>query len=103
MNKNYRYILNVIECFSKYAWSVPLNDKKGETVSDAFKYIVKTYKRKPMYIWVDEGKKFYNKDMKAWLKNEHILRYSTHGEHKSAIAERFNRDSQRKNVAKVHC
>ena len=91
VNKSYRYILNVIDCFSKYAWSVPLKDKRGETVLDAFKYIVETSNRKPMYIWVDEGKEFYNKDMTAWLKDENILRYSTHGEHKSAIAERFNR------------
>ena len=70
---------------------MPLKDKKGETVLDAFKYIVETSNRKPMYIWVDEGKEFYNKDMTGWLKYENILRYSTHGEHKSAIAERFNR------------
>ena len=89
VNKGYRYILNVIDCFSKFAWSVPLKDKKGETVLDAFKYIVKTSNRKPAYIWVDEGKEFYNKDMTAWLKEENITRYSTHGEHKSAIAERF--------------
>ena len=44
-----------------------------------------------MYIWVDEGKEFYNKDMTAWLKDKNTTRYSTHGEHKSAIAERFNR------------
>ena len=75
----------------KYAWSVPLKDKKGETVLDAFKYVVETSKRKPMYIWVDEGKEFYNKDMTAWLRDGNILRYSTHGEHKSAIVERFNR------------
>ena len=43
-------ILNVIYCFSKYVWSVPLKDKKGETVLDAFKYIVKTSNRKPMFI-----------------------------------------------------
>ena len=91
VNKGYRYILNVIDCFSKFAWSVPLKDKKGETVLDAFKYIVEISKRKPAYIWVDEGKEFYNKDMTAWLKAEKITRYSTHGEHKSAIAERFNR------------
>ena len=91
VNKGYRYILNVIDCFSKYAWSVPLKDKKGETVLDAFKYIVNISNRKPAYIWVDEGKEFYNKDMTAWLKKEKITRYSTHGEHKSAIAERFNR------------
>ena len=91
VNKGFRYILNVIDCFSKYAWSVPLKDKKGETVLDAFKYIVKTSNRKPMYIWVDEGKEFYNEDMTVWLKDENITRYSAHGEHKSAIAERFNR------------
>ena len=91
VNKGYRYILNVIDCFSKYAWSVPLKDKKGETILDAFKYIVKIFDRKPAYIWVDEGKEFYNKDMTAWLKAEKITRYSTHGRHKSAIAERFNR------------
>ena len=91
VNKGFRYILNVIDCFSKYAWSVPLKDKKSETVLDAFKYIVETSNRKPKYIWVDEGKEFYNKDMTAWLKDENITRYSTHGEHKSAIVERFNR------------
>ena len=39
VNKGYRYILNVTDCFSKFAWSVPLKDKKNETVLDAFKYI----------------------------------------------------------------
>ena len=91
VNKGFRYILNVLDCFSKCAWSVPLKDKKGGTVLDAFKYIVVTSNRKPMYICVDEGKEFYNKDMTAWLKDENILRYSTHGEHKSSNAERFNR------------
>ena len=90
-NKGYRYILNVIDCFSKYAWSVPLKDKKGQTVLNAFKSTVSTSGRKPVYIWVDEGKEFYNKDMTSWLKDENITRYSTHGEHKSEIAERFNR------------
>ena len=91
VNYGYRYILNVIDSFSKYAWSVPLKNGNGETVLDAFKYIVETSNRKLRYIWVDKGKEFYNKDMTAWLKDENILRYSTHGEHKSAIAERFNR------------
>ena len=95
VNKGYRYILNVIDCFSKYAWSVPLKDKMGKTVLYAFQYIVKS-NRKPKYIWVDEGKEFYNKDMTAWLKEENITRYSTHGEHKSAIAERFNRTLKEK-------
>ena len=90
-NKGYRYILNVIDVFSKYAWSIPLKDKKGTTVLDAFKQIVKESNRLRKKIWVDEGKEFYNKDMSGWLKENDITRYSTHGEHKSAVVERFNR------------
>ena len=91
MNKGYRYMLNVIDIFSKFSWSIPLKDKKGTTVLDAFKQIVKISDRVPKHIWVDEGKEFYNKDLTSWLKENNIIRYSTHGEHKSAVSERFNR------------
>ena len=63
-NEGYRYILNIVDCFSRYAWSIPLKDKKAETVLNAFK----TISRKPKHIWVDEGKEFYNKKMDEWLK-----------------------------------
>ena len=69
-NKDYRYFLNVVDCFSKFACSVRLKDEKSETVFNAFKYIVKISDRKPAYIWVDEGEEFYNEDMTAWLKAE---------------------------------
>ena len=55
-NKGFRYMLNVIDCFTKYAWSIPLKDKKGLTVLDAFKKIVKESKMAPKHLWVDEGK-----------------------------------------------
>jgi hypothetical protein len=84
-------MLNVIDVHSKYAWSIPLKDKTGKTVLDAFKEIVKSSGRKPDHIWVDEGKEFYNKHMDEWIKENNINRYSTHGEHKSAVVERFNR------------
>ena len=90
-NKGFRYMLNVIDVFSKFAWSIPLKDKKGITVLNAFKLIVKESGRIPKHIWVDEGKEFYNKNMDEWLKENNIIRYSTHGEHKSAVVERFNR------------
>ena len=90
-NKGFRYMLNVIDVFSKFAWSIPLKDKKGITVLNAFKQIVKESGRIPKHIWVDEGKEFYNKNMDEWLKENNIIRYSTHGEHKSAVVERFNR------------
>lgn len=84
-------MLNVIDVFSKYAWSVPLKDKKGLTVVQAFKQIVKQSDRIPKHIWVDKGKEFYNKNMDEWLQQHSINRYSTFGEHKSAVVERFNR------------
>ena len=90
-NKGYRYMLNVIDIFSKYAWSVPLKDKTGNSVLDGFKQIVKLSERIPKKIWVDEGKEFYNKLMNEWLKENNIIKYSTHGEHKSVVVERFNR------------
>ena len=84
-------MLNVIDVFSKFAWSIPLKDKKGETVTEAFKKIAKNSKNIPKHLWVDQGKEFYNKYMTEWLKDNGINRYSTFGEHKSAVVERFNR------------
>ena len=49
-NKGYRYLLMVLDLFSKYGWIVPLKDKKGETVTEAFKTIFKDG-RKPQYLW----------------------------------------------------
>ncbi len=95
-NKGFRYALNIVDIFSKYSWSVPLKDKTGQTTLDAFERIVRESGRIPKYIWVDEGKEFYNKRMTEWLKANNITRYSTHGEHKSAVVERFNRSLKEK-------
>ena len=90
-NKGYRYMLNVIDVFSKYAWSIPLKDKTAATTLDGLERIVKLSGRIPRHIWVDEGKEFYSKRMDKWMKEKNINRYSTHGEHKSSVVERFNR------------
>ena len=93
---------NIVDCFSKYAWSVPLKDKSAKVVLAAFKLVVKRLRdgrgaeipqrsAVPKHIWVDEGKEFYNKDMITWINQHNIVRYSTYGEHKSAVVERFNR------------
>ena len=84
-------MFNVIDVFSKYAWSIPLKDKKGQTTTEAFKAIVKQSNRIPRKIWVDKGKEYYNKNMDEWLQENNIIRYSTYGEHKSVVVERFNR------------
>ena len=50
----------VIDVFSKYACVVPLKDKKGVSIADAFLKILDKSGRKPNKIWVDKGSKFYN-------------------------------------------
>ena len=69
-NKGFRFLLCVIDIFSKYAWVVPLKDKKGITITNAFQKILKESNRKPNKIWVDKGTEFYNNSVKKWLKDK---------------------------------
>ena len=57
-NKGIKYLLCVIDLFSKYAWAVPLKDKKGIRIVNAFQSILKKFERKPNKIWVDHGSEF---------------------------------------------
>ena len=88
-NEGYRFLLLVIDTFSKYGYLIPLKDKKGETVADALKDIFK--KRKPEKLWTDKGREFYNKDVK-----DLVELYSTENEEKSSIAERWVRTIKEK-------
>ena len=90
-NKGIRFLLCVIDIFSKYAWVVPLKDKKGISIVKAFQIILKQSNRKPNKIWVDKGSEFYNVYFKKWLRDNNIVKYSTHNEGKSVVAERFIR------------
>ena len=101
-NKGIRFLLCVIDIFSKYAWVVPLKDKKAISVVKAFQIILKQSNSrrakgtsakhiKPNKIWVDKGSEFYNASFKKWLQNNDIIMYSTHNEGKSVVAEIFIR------------
>ena len=90
-NKGFRFLLCVIDIFSKYAWVVPLKDKKGISIVNAFQKILDKSERKPNKIWVDKGSEFYNNSFKKWLKDNDIEMYSIHNEGKSVIAEIFVR------------
>ena len=81
-NKGFRFLLYVIDIFSKYAWVVPLKDKKGITIINAFQKILKESNRKPNKIWVDKGSEFYNSSVKKWLKDIDIEMYLLHNEGK---------------------
>ena len=66
-NKGFRFLFCVIDIFSKYAWVVPLKDKKGVNIVDAFRKILDNSGRKPNKIWVDKGSEFYNNSFKKCL------------------------------------
>ena len=83
-------------CFSKYAWIIPLKNKKGISIVNTFQIILKESKRKPNKIWVDKGSEFYNNSFKKWLKDNDIEMYSTNNEGKSVVAERFIRTLKNK-------
>ena len=59
-NQVFRFLLCVIDIFSKYAWVVSLKDKKGITITNAFQKILNKSNRKPNKIWADKGSEFYN-------------------------------------------
>ena len=89
-NKGIKYLLCAIDLFSKYAWVVPIKDKKGTSIVNAFKKII-SKEKKPNKIWIDQGNEFYNKSFKGFLKVNNIEMYSTYKEGKSVVAERFIR------------
>ena len=95
-NKGFRFLLCVIDIYSKYVWVVPLKDKKGISIVNAFQSISKKSNRKPNKIWVDKGSEFYNRSMKSWLEKNGIEMYSTHNEQKFVVAERFIRTIKNK-------
>ena len=90
-NEGFRFLLCVIDIFSKYAWVVPLKDKKGISIVNAFQKILDDSNRKPNKIWVDKGSEFYNSSFKKWLKDNDIEVHSIHNEGKSVVGERFIR------------
>ena len=95
-NKSIKYLLCAIDLYNKYAFVIPLKDKKGISIVNAFNKIIKQSNRKPNKIWVDQGGKFYNNVFEKWLSDNDINMYSTYNEGKSVVAEGFIRTLQNK-------
>ena len=88
-NSGFKWILMVIDCFSRYGWAVALKDKSGPEVLRGLKVV---YEKSPsLKLWTDEGREFYNKDVQNYLKLKGVLLYSTHNKEKCSIVERWNR------------
>ena len=87
-SKRIKYLLCLIDLFSKYTWFVPLKDKRGISIVNAFQESLDSSKRKPNEIWFDQGGEFYDNFFKRFLKINSIEMYSKHSEGKYFIAER---------------
>ena len=90
-NRGYRYVLVVIDNFSKYGWTIPLKNKNAQTIKDSFENILINSKRKPGLIETDRGKEFYNNIFQDFLNKNNIKHYSRNSSYGAVFAERFNR------------
>jgi hypothetical protein len=90
-NDGFRYLLTVIDIFSKHAWAIPLKNKDAKTTAYAFEKIFKESKRIPQKMQTDDGKEFFNKEVKALFEKHDIHLFSTFSELKAVVVERFNR------------
>ena len=95
-NKGIKYLLTVIDVFSKYGWIVPLKDKKTESVSLSFDLIFKKSKRRPEKLGTDKGSELISKHFNTLLKKNNITLYHTANEEKSSIVERWNKTMKNK-------
>lgn len=96
VNKNNKYILTVIDVFSKYAWAIPIKKKSGQEVTQALSKILQQLSSPPKNIHTDDGREFFNKDFKQLMEKNKINHYSTYSGMKAMICERWNRTLKNK-------
>ena len=89
-NEGYRYILVVIDNFSKFGWTIPVKSKYAQSITDAFSQIFKTSRRKPNLLETDDGKESVNKIFNEFSINRN--RFSRNIALGAVFAERFNRN-----------
>ena len=89
-NKGYKYLLTVVDVFSKHAWVEPIKNKTGQAVTAAFEKVLKQG-RTPINLQTDDGKEFFNRTFQSLMTRYGIHHFSTRGDTKASVVERFNR------------
>lgn len=95
-NKGMKYILTVINIFSKKAYARAVRNKSGPEITRAMESVLNSLGHPIEYLHVDNGKEFYNKHMEDMLRKRGIKIFSTYTSKKAAIIERFNRTLKNK-------
>lgn len=91
-NEGFRYLLTVIDCFSKYAWAVPVKRKDAPHMVTCLQQLLRDAKpRKPLKLQTDKGKEFLNHQVKQLLKKHGIQHFASSSDTKASMVERFNR------------
>ena len=91
-NGGMRYLLTVIDVFSKFAWAIPVYSKNAKAITAAFGQVLTTANpRHPRRLQTDKGKEFFNSNFQALMKRHCIQNFATESEQKAAVVERFNR------------
>lgn len=91
-NDGVRYLLCIMDIYSRFAWVFPLKSKESGTIQKCFEEM----DRLPQNLWVDQGSEFINKNFKRWCKDHGVNLYHTFGNNKAAYIERFNRTLKQK-------
>ena len=87
-NNGYKYVLLVIDVFSRFVWTSPLESKRGEEITSVLKFITQDMHRYPKYLRSDRGYEFVNLNVRRWCKAHNISHVLTNSEVKAALAER---------------
>ena len=93
-NDGVRYLLTVIDCFSRYAWVVPIVNKTASELLKAFETLLSKQVangRVPKSIQTDKGTEFFNSKVSRFFKQHNIHHFATQSDQKAAMVERFNR------------
>ena len=90
-NRKYRYVLVVMDNFSKFGWTVSLKNKNAQTIKESLENILISSKRKPNLIETDRGEGYYNNIFQNFLNQNNIKLYSRNTSLGAVFAERFNR------------
>ena len=90
-NRRHRYVLIVIDNFSKLGWTVPLKNKNSQTIKDFVEIVLISSKRKPKLLETDRGKEFYINVFQDFLNKNNFKLFSRNSSFGSVFAERFSR------------
>lgn len=90
-NSWHRYCLTMIDCYSRYAFVIPIKKKTGDNIMEALKSIFDSLNMYPAFLVTDKGKEFINSSVKAYLESRKINLIHPESEIKCAVVERFNR------------